>query len=102
RRRAVRIRFVPPAANCAANAKPIPALAPVTSAHFPRQRSIAVLHRRTNKTGIIPKLGPAVSLHLPCEAIHLVHPRAPKKSRSYGRERTNFGAADKFRRSGGV
>src|SRR5260370_4291976 len=34
-RRAVSTRFVPPAANSRANATPIPALAPVTSAHFP-------------------------------------------------------------------
>src|SRR5690348_2696454 len=34
-RRAVRTRFAPPAARRSANAKPIPALAPVTTAHFP-------------------------------------------------------------------
>ena len=35
RRRAVRTRFVPPAANSSARALPMPALAPVTRAHFP-------------------------------------------------------------------
>src|SRR5579859_4985216 len=34
-RRAVRTRCVPPAARRSARAKPIPALAPVTTAHFP-------------------------------------------------------------------
>src|ERR1700682_6014261 len=36
RRRAVKTRFAPPAANSFASATPIPALAPVINAHFPR------------------------------------------------------------------
>jgi hypothetical protein len=36
-RRAVSTRFVPPEANSSASATPIPALAPVMSAHFPDQ-----------------------------------------------------------------
>src|SRR5882672_689166 len=36
-RRAVRTSFVPPAANSSASATPIPALAPVMSAHLPNQ-----------------------------------------------------------------
>src|SRR5215469_2278606 len=44
-RRAVKIRFVPPAASSRASAVPIPALAPVTSAHFPRQVSIGFVFK---------------------------------------------------------
>src|ERR1700730_5789981 len=40
RRRAVRTRFAPPAANASARALPMPALAPVTKAHFPCHASI--------------------------------------------------------------
>src|ERR1700692_2180826 len=39
-RRAVRTRFTPPAANSFARATPIPALAPVINAHFPRHSAV--------------------------------------------------------------
>src|SRR5579883_2037466 len=39
-RRAVSTKLAPPAASCSASAQPIPALAPVTKAHLPFQRSM--------------------------------------------------------------
>src|SRR4029077_16152419 len=39
-RRALNTRFAPPPANSRASAAPMPALAPVTSAHLPRHGSI--------------------------------------------------------------
>src|SRR5258708_15552035 len=63
-RRAVNTRLVPPAANSRASATPIPALAPVTNAHFPFQGVIVCLsgNRQRAYHGQTLRLGSWVGL----------------------------------------
>src|ERR1700723_2057738 len=58
-RRAVRTRCVPPAASSWANARPIPALAPVTNAHFPAHLlgELPITDTSLGLPGMKPQLG---------------------------------------------
>src|SRR3981081_1955825 len=65
RRRAVRTRFAPPAANSFASATPIPALAPVISAHFPRHSEIILFASFSVRAPFLGEVIPLLAQGIP-------------------------------------